>query len=79
MECNKRSKPQKILKERILVRRNMTKRANFRGSPLSQCTYNSKKTTTTKTEKQAINLTYFVSTYLFPPASHIQLTQDKLN
>ena len=36
----KRSKTHKILKERFLIRRNRTKRANFRGSHLFQATYN---------------------------------------
>ena len=36
----KRSKTHKRLKERFLIGRNMTKRANFRGSPLFQATYN---------------------------------------
>ena len=35
----KRSKTRKRLKERFLIRRNRTKRANFRGSPLFQDTY----------------------------------------
>ena len=39
-----RSKTHKRLKERFLSRRNRTKRANFRGSPLFQARYNNKKT-----------------------------------
>ena len=35
-----RSKTRKRLKERFLIGRNRTKRANFRGSPLFQATYN---------------------------------------
>ena len=35
-----RSKTQKRLKERFLMRRNKTKRAKFRGNPLFQATYN---------------------------------------
>ena len=35
----KRSKTHKRLKERFLIRRNRTKRANFRGNPLFQATY----------------------------------------
>ena len=37
------SKTRKRLKERALIRRNRTKRANFRESPLFQATYNVKK------------------------------------
>ena len=48
-----RSKTNKRLKERFLIRRNMTKRANFRESPLSQATY--------KTEEQTLNSIYIVS------------------
>ena len=33
-------KTHKRLKERFLIRRNRTKRANFRGNPLFQATYN---------------------------------------
>ena len=51
----KRSKTHKRLKERFLIRRNRTKRANFRGCPLCQATYN------IKTEKQTINSTHLVS------------------
>ena len=36
----KRSKTHKRLKERFLIRRNRTKRSNFRGSPLFQATDN---------------------------------------
>ena len=50
-----RSKTQKRLKEHFLIGQNRTKRANFRGSPLFQVTYN------IKTEKQTINSTYLVS------------------
>ena len=52
----KRSKTHKRLKERFLIRRNRTKRANFRGNPLFQATYNNN-----KTEKQTMNSTYLVS------------------
>ena len=48
-------KTHKRLKKRFLIGRNRTKRANFRGSPLSQATHN------IKTEKQTINWTYPVS------------------
>ena len=47
----KRSKAHKRLKERFLIGRNRTKRANFRESPLFQATYNR------KTEEQTINST----------------------
>ena len=50
----RRSKTHKKLKERFLVGRNKTKRANFRRSPLFQATYNIKK-------KKAITSTYLVS------------------
>ena len=43
------TKTHKRLKERFLIGRNRTKRANFRGSPLFQATYDM------KTEKQTIN------------------------
>ena len=36
----KRSETHKRLKEHFLIRRNRTKRANFRGKPLFQATYN---------------------------------------
>ena len=36
------SKTHKRLKERFLIRRIKTKRANFRGNPLFQATYNTK-------------------------------------
>ena len=54
-----RSKTDKRSKERFLIRRNRTKRAKFRGSPLFQptCNNNNKK----QTEKQTINSTYLVS------------------
>ena len=45
----------KRLKERFLIGSNRTKRANFRGSPLFQATYN------IKTEKQTTDTTYLVS------------------
>ena len=48
---NKRSKTHKKLKERFLIGRNRTKRANFWGSPLFQVTYH----------KKTINSTYLVS------------------
>ena len=51
----KRSEIHRRLKERFLIRRNKTKRANFRGSPLSQATYNN------KTEEQTLNSIYIVS------------------
>ena len=56
--CKKKKKKSKIdkrLKQSFLFRRNRTKRANFRGSPLFQSTYNN------KTEKQTISSTYLVS------------------
>ena len=40
----KRSKTQKRLKERLLIGRNRTKRANFRGNSLFQATHNTTKT-----------------------------------
>ena len=52
---SKRSKTHKRLKERFLTGRNRSKRANVRGSPLFQATFN------TKTEKQTINSTYLAS------------------
>ena len=55
----KKSKTHKRLKERFLIGRNRTKRANFRGSPLFQATYNIKKKKQqqkTKTKKQLIQL-----------------------
>ena len=51
----KNSETHKRLKERFLIRRNKTKRANFRASPLFEATYKS------TTEKQTINSTYLVS------------------
>ena len=45
----------KRLKERFLIGRNRTKRANFRGSPLFQATYD------IKTEKQKNNSTHLAS------------------
>ena len=55
--CQVQSKPavtlfrtHKSLKERVSIRRNRTKRANFRGSPLLQATYNN------KTENSLTNL-----------------------
>ena len=54
---DKRSKTHKMWKERFLIRRNRTKRATFRGSPVFQATYNNNN----KTEKQTINSTYLVS------------------
>ena len=75
----KRSKTHKRLKERSLIGRNRTKRANFRGSHLFQATYD------IKTEEQTINSTYLVKVGPFvyhvsqsraqylPPTSHIQL------
>ena len=61
----KRSKTHRRLKERFLIGRNRTKRANFRGSPLFQATYN------VKTAKQTINPTHLVSVgcALFPSAN----------
>ena len=53
-----RSKTHKRLKERILIGRNRTKRANFRGSPLFQATY---KTNKQNRKKKKINSTYLVS------------------
>ena len=38
--CNKRSKTHKKLKERVLIRRNRTKHANFRCNHLFRATYN---------------------------------------
>ena len=52
---SRRSKTHKRLKERFLIGRNRTKRANVRGSPLSQATYNR------KTEKQTITSAYLAS------------------
>ena len=49
-----RSKTHERLKERLLIRQNGIKRANFRGSPLFQATYNNKKQKTN-------NSTYLVS------------------
>ena len=46
------------LKERFLIRRNGTKRANFRQRPLFQATYKKKKK---EKERQTTNLTYLVS------------------
>ena len=57
--CEKRSKTHKRVF--FLIRRNRTKRANFRESPLFQAMYKTTTTTTqkqNKTEKQAINSTY---------------------
>ena len=51
----KRSNSHNRWKECFLTGRNRTKRANFRGSPLFQATYN------VKTEKQTNNLTYLAS------------------
>ena len=51
----KRAKHTRDLKDAFLIGRNGTKRANSRGSPLFQATYNR------KAEKQTINLTYLVS------------------
>ena len=51
VEQGKMEETRKGLKERFLIRRNGTKRANFRGSPLFQATY---KTTTTTTGKQTL-------------------------
>ena len=63
----KRSKTHKRLKERFLLRRNRTKRANFRGSPLFQASYNNKNK---QTEKQTINSTYLnTASCPFPSAS----------
>ena len=42
LEEEKRTKARKRLKERFLTGRNRTKRANFRGKPLFQATYNRK-------------------------------------
>ena len=39
-KCDGRSKTHKRLKERFLIRRNRTKRENYRGKPLFQATYN---------------------------------------
>ena len=54
----KRSKTHRRLKERFLIGRNRTKRANFRGSPLFQATYNIK---TDRKKKQTINSICLVS------------------
>ena len=48
----KRSKTHKRLKERFLIRRNRTKRANFPGNPLFQATYNN------TTENSQTNLSF---------------------
>ena len=50
------SKIQTRLKERFLIGRNRTKRANFRGSPLFQATYNMKTEKKTTTKKQLMQL-----------------------
>ena len=48
----------KRLKERFLIRRNRTKRANFRGSPLFQATYNN---TTENSSRILLFLTYSIN------------------
>ena len=49
-----KSKTHKTLKERFLIRRNRTKRANFRGNPLFQATDNN------TTENSSTNLSLSV-------------------
>ena len=55
----KRSKTHKRLKERFLVRRKRTKRANFRGGPPFQARYNN------ETEKQTINSIYLCVSWIW--------------
>ena len=47
-----RSRTHKKLKERFIIRRNMTKGAAFRASPLFQATYTNKSKTTATTENK---------------------------
>ena len=56
------------IKERFLIRRNMTKRANFRGSPLFQATYNNNNNNNNNIENQTTNSTFLFfsfSSFLF--------------
>ena len=78
------SKTRKRLKERALIRRNRTKRANFRESPLFQATYNVKKIKKIKKIIQLILCQLDVGDWrslvpFFLSASHSQLTRGKLN
>ena len=67
----KRSKTQKSLKERFLIGRNRTKRANFRRSPLFQATYNPCRTGELTTRQQRASPTLYQLSYTPDPRTTV--------